>query len=158
MKTKILLMVVLMSLSVVLMAQKTQEGPGKSLRGAQREMSMHQERGPAVGLNLTDAQKETFKQSMMALQKELKSLRNELGEAMAHQRTLVSVDKPDLSAVNKNIEKIGVIKTEMAKTEVKHHLEMRAQLSEEQKMKFDLFKQKMKHNNGPVGKRHKMQM
>src|SRR5665647_2484516 len=107
--------------------------------------------GFAKGLNLTDAQKDAFKQSMMAMQKEIKPLRNELGEATAHQKTLVSIDKPDMSAINKNLEKIGALKVEMAKLQVKHRLDMRAQLTDEQRMKFDAFKANMKRGRGQRG-------
>lgn len=157
MKTKVLMFVVLMSMSAVLIAQPTENGPKKSFRGHDREMRMEEgQRGFAKGLNLTDAQKDAFKQSMMAMQKEIKPLRNELGEAMAHQRTLVSVDRPDMAAINKNIEKIGALKVEINKLQVKHHLDMRAQLTDDQRMKFDMLKEKMRKGRGQKGRMQNM--
>jgi Spy/CpxP family protein refolding chaperone len=153
MKTKVLMIVVLMGFTTLLMAQPQENEEKKSTRGPEHEMRMNEERG-AQGLNLTDAQKDAFKQSRLALQKQLQPLRNELGEAEAHQKTLTTAEKPDLAAINKNIEKIGALKMEMAKLQVKHRLELRAQLTDEQRLKFDLQQGKMKHNRGPEGMRH----
>lgn len=159
MKAKILIMVVLMSFSAVLVAQPGEYGPKKSFRGPGNEVRMNDNhRSPVEGLDLTDAQKEEFKKSMMVMQKELKPLRNELGEVQAHQRTLVSADEPDLKAINKNLDKIGELKTKMAKIQVKQRLDLRAQLTEEQRMKFDMFKHRMKDQKSDMVKSHMMGM
>ncbi len=157
MKTKVLMLVVLMSMSAVLIAQPADKGSRKSFHGQNSEMQRSDgQRGPGEGLNLTDVQKEAFKQSMLAVQKQLQPLRNELGEAEARQKTLTTAEKPDLNAINKNIEKIGAFKIEMAKIQVKHRLEMRAQLTDEQRLKFDAHKGKMMQNRGSKGMRHGM--
>jgi Spy/CpxP family protein refolding chaperone len=155
MKAKILMVVMLMSLSAVLMAQTTGVAP-KRMGMPERRPAMKEMRGPANGLNLTNEQKEAFKQNMLALQKQLQPLRNELREAMAHQKTLTTAEKPDLGAINKNIEKIGAMRIEIAKIQTKHRLEMRAQLTDEQRLKFDLFKGKMKQGKRQNGMRHGM--
>ena len=155
MKTKALMFTVLMSLSAVLVAQPVEQGGKKSFRGSDQVLLKERgQRGPAGGLNLTDTQKESFKQSMLAIQKQLQPIRNELGEAEARQKSLTNVDKPDMAAINKNIEKIGALKVEMAKIQVKHHLEMRTQLTEEQRLKFDLFKGRMMNDRGPKKIKH----
>jgi Spy/CpxP family protein refolding chaperone len=152
MRTKILSIVLLMSLSVIAMAQTTGISPEKTMRGKDHSMMMQRgQKGQINGMNLTDTQKEAFKQSMMAMHKQLQPIRNELGETEAHQKTLVTSEKPDLGAINKNIEKIGALKIEMAKIQTKHHLEMRAQLTDEQRLKFDMRKGKMAPGNGPEG-------
>lgn len=148
MKTKILMLAVFLSMSAAIVAQSLNSGEKRLIHEPDRVLLDENRKGPMDRLNLTDAQKEEFKKSMMALQKELKPLRNELDELNAHQKTLVSADQPDLKAINKNLDKIGELKTEMAKIQVKHRLDMRAQLTEEQQMKFDMFKGKMKHNKG----------
>ena len=151
MRTKIFMVVMLMSLSTILIAQTAETGKGK-FRGMQHPgMQMNQMHKGLQGLNLTDAQKEAFKANVLATQKQLQPLRNALGEAEAHQKTLVTAEKPDFGAINKNIEKIGEIRIEMAKIQTKNRLEMRAQLTDEQKLKFDLFKEGMKHGKGPKG-------
>lgn len=152
MKAKILSIVLLMSLTTVLMAQSSGNSDKRPMRGQDHALLMNGgHRGMAEGLNLTDEQKAAFKQGMIDMQKQMKPLRNELGEAEAHQKTLVTAEKPDFSAINKNIEKIGALKIEMAKIQTKHRLDMRAQLTDEQKLKFDLFKGKMGHRNGQNG-------
>jgi len=152
MKTKILMLVVLLSLSAVLVAQPWNRGPQKSFRGQGREMQMRNgERGQANGLNLTDEQKEAFKKSRLALEKQLQPIQNEIGEAEARQKTLTTAEKPDLAAINKNIEKIGGLRVEMAKIQAKHRLDMRAQLTDEQRLKFDRSKNDMRGFNGMRG-------
>jgi len=106
MKAKILSIVLLMGLSVAVFAQKTDNGSKKSKRGQDRALMMQDERrGPGDGLNLTDAQKDAFKESRLAIQKQLQPLRNELGEAKAHQKTLVTTEKSDVTAINKTSKK-----------------------------------------------------
>jgi Spy/CpxP family protein refolding chaperone len=159
MKTRILMFAVLMSVSAVLVAQPADRGSKKSFRGQGEEMRMNEgQRGPAQGLNLTDVQKDAFKQSMLAVQKQLQPLRNELGEAEAHQKTLTTAEKPDMNAINKNIEKIGALKVEMSKIQAKNRLEMRSQLTDEQRLKFDLFKDKMMQERGHKGMKRGMKM
>jgi Spy/CpxP family protein refolding chaperone len=153
MKTKIFMLGLMMSLSVVLIAQPEENG-AKSFHGKpQLGFKPGEFKKDANRLNLSEAQKESFKASTMATQKLLLPLRNELGEAEAHQKTLLSAEKPDFAAINKNIEKIGGIRIEMAKIQTKHRLEMRAQLTEEQRLKLELFKGKMKQGNGRFGHR-----
>jgi Spy/CpxP family protein refolding chaperone len=150
MRTKIFMIVLLMSISAVLVAQPqgvTPKKVQKQAQGMQKGMPRDRMQQGMQALNLTDAQKESFKKNMMATQKQLQPLRNELGEAEARQRTLNSAEKPDFGAINKNIDKVAGIRAEMAKVQVKNHLEMRAQLTDEQRLKFDM----MKHNKGPKG-------
>jgi Spy/CpxP family protein refolding chaperone len=85
-------------------------------------------------------------------------LRNELGEAEAHQKTLMTTEKPDLAAINKNIEKIGAIKIEMAKIHAKNRLDMRAQLTDEQRVKFDMQREKRSRGERPEGMWHGEEM
>ncbi len=153
MKTKVLMIAVLLGITTVAMAQPKEKEQGKAMPVQKHEMRMeHRNGGPAEAFELTDAQKEAFKQSQLAMQKQLQPIQNELGEAEAHQKTLMSAEKTDMAAINKNIEKIGGLRIEMAKIRAKNHLDMRAQLTEEQRLKFDAmkghFKQEMKEGNG----------
>ncbi len=93
---------------------------------------------------LTDEQKETMKTLRLESEKELKPLRNQLREAMAHQQTLTTADDADLNAINKNIDKMAEIKAEMQKIKAKQHQAFRAQLTEEQLIQFDNRRNKMK--------------
>jgi Spy/CpxP family protein refolding chaperone len=155
MKTKVLMLAVFMGLTTVLVAQPDEKGEGKPRHGSNPEMRMDEQRGHENGLDLTDAQKEAFKKSMLAMQKQLQPIRNQLGEARAHQKTLTTSDNPDMDAINKNIEKMGSLKTEMAKIQAKHHLEMRTQLTDEQRLKFDMFEHRKGDGRGPEGMKHR---
>lgn len=149
MKTKVLMIAVLLGLTTVAMAQPNEKEQGKAPLGQKHERRIDERKeGPGSALNLTDAQKEAFKQNRLALQKQLQPIQNELGEAEAHQKTLMTAEKPDLASINKNIEKIGSLRVEMAKIKAKNHLEMRAQLTEEQRLKFDVAKDHFKGGNG----------
>lgn len=141
MKTKVLFIALFLGLSVALFAQPKENEPARGQSHKHEMRVEHRNAGPLAGLNLTDAQKEAFKQSHLTMQKQLLSLRNELGEAEAHQKTLMSAEKPDLAAINKNIEKIGELKVGMEKIRVKNRLDMRAQLTDEQRLKFDAMKE-----------------
>lgn len=152
MKTKILLIVVMLGISGMVMAQTTEKVvKGFPLRDKVRAGYRVQpdKRAASQGLNLTDAQKDAFKQGVIALHKQLKPMKNELGELKARQKSLMEADKPDMGAINKNIEKIGALTTEIAKIMAKHRLDMRAQLTDEQKLKFDMMKGHMKKQNRP---------
>ena len=149
MKTKILSLVLVLVIVWGANAQPRINKDVRIIKGPKAGMQMNAgPQGMAKALNLTDEQKEAFKKNMLAMHKEILPIRNEIGEAEAHQKTLMSVDKPDMSAINKNIDKIGALKTELAKVEIKHRLEMRGQLNDEQRLKFDMLKQKMKHSMG----------
>lgn len=151
MRTKILATIMLMFFAVVLVAQPDQKNADRHPYKMVSDMQLGEKQNGLRGLNLTDAQKEAFKQNMLATHKLVQPLRNELGEAEAHQRTLMTAEKPNLAAINKNIEKIGAIRVEMAKIQAKAHLDMRAQLTDEQKIKFDLFREKQKMGKGHKG-------
>ena len=153
MKTRILALAVLMGLATGLMAQQKEKKDERAARGANQEMQKKNRETVQNAINLTDAQKEAFKQSRLALEKQLQPIRNELGEAEARQRTLTTTDKPDMDAVNKNMDKIGSLKTQMAKLQTKHRLELRAQLTEEQRLMFDRSGERL-HNGNRAGKMH----
>jgi Spy/CpxP family protein refolding chaperone len=155
METKVLMLAVFMGLTTVLVAQPNEKGERNSRRGPNPEMRMEEQRSHRNGLDLTDAQKEVFKQSMLAMQKQLQPIRNQLGEARAHQKTLTMADKPDMAAINKNIERMSGLKTEMAKIQTKYHLEMRTQLTDEQRLKFDRFEHGKRDGKGPEGMKHR---
>ena len=153
MKTKVLMIAVLLGLTTLAMAQPKEKEQGKAPLAPKHQMRMeHRNPGLGAALELTDAQKEAFKQSRLAMQKQIQPIQNELGEAEAHQKTLMTAEKPDIAAINKNIEKMGSLKVEMAKIRAKNQIEMRSQLTEEQRLKFDAMKgqmrERMKEGNG----------
>lgn len=92
---------------------------------------------------LTAEQKESFKNLRIETEKELKPLKNELGELRAHQQTLTTADNADLNAIEKNIDKMAEVKAKMAKILAKQHQAIRSQLTVEQLIKFDNRHQRM---------------
>jgi Spy/CpxP family protein refolding chaperone len=92
---------------------------------------------------LTEDQKENLKNLRLETEKELKPLKNQLREAMAHQQTLTTADKADLSAINRNIDKMSELRAEMEKIKAKQHQAFRAQLTEEQLIQFDKRKERV---------------
>lgn len=89
-------------------------------------------------LNLTAEQKTQIEKLKTAHMKEMIGLKNQLKEKKAHLRTVTTVDKVDMVEVNKTIDEIGVIKTEMMKKKEAHKQEVRKLLTEEQRLKFDM--------------------
>ena len=110
MKTRVMMLVVLMGLTTVVMAQPNGRGEGREHNGGKHEMRADNQRGPGNELNLTD-----------------------------------------MDAIGKNIEKMGAIKTDMEKIRTKQQLAVRAQLTEEQRLKFDNAHKQMKP--GKTGER-----
>jgi periplasmic protein CpxP/Spy len=147
MKTKILSLALLMLLVLGINAQPNQRGMDPQ-NGGKGQMFMNAPQRIAKELNLTDEQKEAFKKIVLTMHQEIMPIRNEVGEAVAHQKTLTSADKPDFNAINKNIDKIGALKIEIAKIRTKGFLEMRAQLTDEQRLKLAAVKVKMKQAMG----------
>lgn len=144
MKTRIsgILLVVAIVISTTVVAQKP-TGPQNKKDG--QEMTRQRMKHDVQKANfLTEEQKETMKKLRLETEKELKPLKNELREIMAHQKTLTTADNADLKAINKNIDKISGVKAEMAKIKAKQHQAFRSQLSEEQLIMFDNRKGKMR--------------
>ncbi len=103
--------------------------------------------------DLTDTQKEQIKTIRTKMMKEMLPLRNSLKEKMAHLNTLSTAETVDMKAVNKQIEEIGKIKTEMMKVGAKYRQEIRSLLTDDQRIFFDMHSPKMNkqgnrnHNN-----------
>ncbi len=99
--------------------------------------------------NLTAEQKTKIQVLRVKHQKEVTPLRNELAEKKAHLRTLNSVEKPDINAINKTIDEMSVLQTKIMKSNASHRLEIASNLTDEQKVFFNSHQGKMK--NGKRG-------
>ncbi|KPL14891.1 hypothetical protein AMJ74_02565 [candidate division WOR_3 bacterium SM1_77] len=109
-----------------------EEGQGrKGMHGC--EMSSH--KGMIPGLS--QEQQEQIKTLRTEYMKTVQPLRNQIGEKKARLRTLTTSDKVNMSQVNKVIEDIGKIKTEMMKLREQHRQEVRKMLNDEQRVFFD---------------------
>jgi Spy/CpxP family protein refolding chaperone len=115
-------------------------------KGEMKRTEMH--KGPHNGIpNLTEEQKTKIKDLHVANYKETKPLRNQLGELKAKQRTLTTADKPDLKAIDANIDEITKVMNQLMKSRAAFHQQVRALLTDEQKMWFDTHPMNRQHGN-----------
>lgn len=99
-------------------------------------------------LDLSDTQKEEIGKLRMKNQKNSLQHRNAVNEKRAKLQTLKSADNFDQKAINNLIDDMTEMKAEHMKESIAHQREVRALLTEEQQMIFDLQKQKGKHKKG----------
>lgn len=156
MKTKILSLVILavFAFSTSVFAQN-QEGE-KNQEHRRMMMYRHKQMKKQHQSFFTEEQQETLKKMRLETAKKIKPIKNELNELNARQQTLTTVDKADINAINKNIDKMAKLKAEMQKIMAQQHQEIRAMLSEEQLLKFDAMKNR-RENRGHYQKGKTMQ-
>jgi len=102
--------------------------------------SMHGEKGPHNGPgipDLTEEQKEQIKGLRVELMEDLITMKNKLGEKTAKLRTLQTATKANMSEINKVIENIGDLRTDIMKLKAACHQEIRSLLTDEQRVFFD---------------------
>lgn len=164
MKTKILSLAFVMAflVSAIGYAQKPLNAEGQPRDKSERvemmkKKQMMQKRQAEHKSMFTTEQKESMKNIKMATMKKMKPLQDQLRELSAKQRTLTTAEKPDIAAIDKNIEKMGQVKTEMAKIKEHSNQEFRALLTEEQKMMMDLRKSQGARMDAHRAKGHKPQ-
>jgi Spy/CpxP family protein refolding chaperone len=124
------------------------------LLGVTLQLGAQQGRGmdKRPGFAFTPEQKAKMKEIHMASYKDVKLLKNQLGELKAKERTLTMADKTDLNAINANIDEITKIQNKMMKIKAADLQQIRSLLTDEQKMWFDShgmkMHQKMKMHHG----------
>ena len=152
MKIRFLTLTLITVLAVSSMAIAQQKPDGKRGERAQREalMPRHERMAERVNHFFTEEQQEQVKAIRLETAKQVKPLRNELGELEARQQTLTTADKADLNAIYSNIDKMTGVKAEIQKIMAKQHQQIRSLLTEEQLLKFDAMKGRMmdKRDNG----------
>jgi Spy/CpxP family protein refolding chaperone len=116
------------------LAQIEGKGPQDSPR---HRMLREHEPGMFARLELTDAQKEQIEKLGTEHAKKVLPLRNELGELRAELRTLSTVDKVNMTDINKKIDEMGKVQTELMKERAAHRQQIRSLLTDEQRVKFD---------------------
>jgi Spy/CpxP family protein refolding chaperone len=135
--TRFLFAIALMaSFTFLSTAAMAQRGEGRMMmeRPANHKQ-MNQE--VRCGLELTTEQEAKIKEIRVKHIAEVTPLKNELGEKYARLRTLQSVDKPDLNAINKIIDEISVIKANIQKKGAAHKVAVASLLTPEQKVIFN---------------------
>ena len=102
-------------------------------------------------LKLTDEQKAKLKDLKIAHQKETLKLRNKMGELHAHLRTLSTAEVADMKAINATIDEITQTQNQMMKSREGFKQQIRAMLTEEQRLQFDMQKQGRGRMHGRMG-------
>lgn len=87
--------------------------------------------------NLTDEQQKKIDALTIPHRKEMQVLRAQMKEKQAHLETLRIADNADMTAINKTIDEISVLKTTMMKKREAHKQEIRKILTDEQRLIFD---------------------
>jgi Spy/CpxP family protein refolding chaperone len=86
---------------------------------------------------LTEEQEAKIKELKMGQEKEILLLKSEIELKTAELKKLMLVDDPDEKAIDKNIDKIGSLRTQIKKLSTKTYLKIRALLNPDQKVMFD---------------------
>lgn len=116
-----------------------QQGPER--RGLER-------RGPEIP-NLTEAQESQLKEFHLQEMKKAQPIENLVAEKEARLNTLTTAEKYAEKAVNKVIEEIGDLKTDLAKLKVAGQHQIKSILTEEQLVFFNQHQPKGPKENGP---------
>jgi len=92
--------------------------------------------------DLTEAQQKKIAEIKMTHQKNMLQFKNQLNEKNAHLQTLRTANKADMTAINKTIDEIGAIRIQMMKEKESHFQQVREQLTDSQKVQFDMMQGK----------------
>lgn len=103
--------------------------------------------------DLTEEQTEQMKELRVEHWKAVQPLRNQIGEKRARLRTLSTSDKVDMAGINRVIEDIGKMRTQMMKERARHRQDVRELLTEEQRVMFDAH-QPLHQDGLPHAERH----
>lgn len=101
--------------------------------------------------DITEEQTKQIKTLRTGLNKDMLPLKNKLNEQKARLTTLSSAEKPDAKAINSQIDKISDTKNQMMKLGSKFQQDVRALLTDDQRVYLDT--QKAKRNGNRKGKR-----
>jgi|GEM_PF-709736 len=143
MKIRFLTIALIAMFAIVSVASAQTPQKSDGFRGKRMEMKQGQKHNKmCFDKFFTEEQKEQIKAIRLKNRKQLKPLRDEVRELEAHQQTLVTADTPDMKAIYQNIDKISTAKNKIQKIRAKQHQEIRALLTEEQRMKFDEMKER----------------
>ena len=135
--------IVMLMSTVVSFAQQgngygKRNGNGNGMRYHQKSQMMNMQGNMLDRIpDITEDQKAKIKTLRNESMKQMLPLRNELAELKAHQRTLCTATDVDTKAINKQIDKRIVVKAKIMKLQSKTHQDIRALLTEDQRVFFD---------------------
>jgi len=160
-KVSVIALAMVMMLATVSVKAQGQQGPGGEKEG--REMMQRgphgpHRQGPPPIPGLTEDQKDQMKSIHVETEKASMPVRNQIGEKEARLRTLVTAESYDERAINKTLEEIGDLKTEVEKIKIASLQKVKEVLNDEQLLVFyKHMDQKGKgdglgHGKGPRGR------
>ena len=95
--------------------------------------------------DLTDKQKEEIKVIRTAQLKDSQSIKDQMSIKRAELKALQNVENPDLAAINKKIEERSALRTSLEKKSAAYRQDVRALLTDDQKVYFDKSRNKGQH-------------
>lgn len=130
------------------------EGRREGRNFADRREMLREGRQVRPSQNFTEEQREQMQVLRLETEKQLKPYQDQMRELRARHQTLVTAEKPDTKAIESSLEKIAEVQLSMAKIRANQHQELRAQLTEEQKLQFDKRRGMMfgREGYGPAGR------
>ena len=130
-KGTILLLAVLMVAGLNTFAQR-----GRAYWGQSQNLSQNQnwENFRCPILDLTEDQQLQINNLRLAHLKKNKPLQDQLFENMAHNRTLMNAEKPDMKAININIDERTGLQNKLAKLNADFGIKFKSILTEEQRL------------------------
>ena len=87
--------------------------------------------------NLSDEQKEQIKNERTQFMSDVLPIKNQLKEKQAHLNTLQTAKETDINAINKTIDEISALRTDIMKRRALFRQKVRANLNDEQRVYFD---------------------
>jgi Spy/CpxP family protein refolding chaperone len=109
---------------------------------------------------LTNEQKSKIEGLKVPHMQTMNAYRAELEKLHAELRILEIADNPDLNKLNAKIDEISAVQNKIEKERAKHHLAVRALLTPEQRVAFDMHqsesegREQIKHCKGEQGGKH----
>ncbi|MBV6644761.1 MAG: periplasmic heavy metal sensor [Cyclobacteriaceae bacterium] len=120
-----------MMMAAIVIAQPPRQGNEKGPRDRQQMAEI---------LELTDGQKEQFESLRLAHKKATKADRDQLKLKETELSILITADSPDKKAISAQVDEISVIRSRLFESKTMHRLELRALLTDAQKIQFDQMK------------------
>lgn len=142
MRTRKLIMATLVvcCCSLTASAQKDKDKDKAGKTSAEASKDAHHGHG---SMNPTDEQKKKMREIHLKTAKEVMTLKNQEAERKARLRTLTTADKPDMNEINKTIDEMTALKSQIMKKKVAAKMEVRSLLNDEQRLHFDMKGDKM---------------
>lgn len=94
----------------------------------------------SLRLDLNENQRDKIESIHLSYAQKNQPIRNEINELEAKLQTLTSTNSPNRNEVNSTVEQIGDLRSELYQNRTACQLDIRAELDEGQKLRYDQFK------------------